>query len=316
MLILKEDHPMRGTLPQSNNIFTPQQAEQSGLPIARIGFVNVEPNMLMGDTRNAFQFLGSDILVDFVSIHMESHKRSGRNVQTGYVENYCHTFNQAILGNDLDGLIISGVAERLERMEFGEIDFWREYSYIIEFAQACVPVTMYQCWAVVAAMNVMHGVPKAMYPQKLTGLVDTTNVTGDQIPFTVGLNKKILLPHSRNTTPNPNSLRRLFENGDLIPLLKSNDKPTALNGHTVGVCTFTDRGNRSLYNLGHIEYRPEYIHQEVERDIAAGILYPVHNYYQSDMSIPGYSWESDGKAMFENFLKLALQRDIRMLHLS
>ncbi|MEI6533290.1 MAG: homoserine O-succinyltransferase [Candidatus Roizmanbacteria bacterium] len=316
MLILAKDHPLRTQLSDEGMILTRQEAHEKKLNPLRIGFINLEPNMLLAELRNARMFCHSPLPVEMVWIHMTTHKRSGRNVNLEHVDTYYSGYFEVQKSNPVDGLIISGASERIEKMKFEEIDYWEELRSIYLNVAEQIPLTMYHCWSVSASMYTRYGVQTCIYPQKIAGIVKVSKIQ-DNILIN-DMDDEISLCHSRNIYIYEEDINLLIQKGEIVALYASSEQPEALNGEKIGCCIFTDKHRRSLYNFGHIEYLPEYIANEVQRDRKQNppILYPVYNYYtkQSDGSwhIPEYTWRSAGRILYENFInECHVQKQLR-----
>ena len=73
-------------------------------------------------------------------------------------------WSETSLPRRLDGLIVTGAP--LEHLAFENVSYWRELSYICNWAAINVGSTLYICWAAFAALYIFHDVRKCLRPHK------------------------------------------------------------------------------------------------------------------------------------------------------
>lgn len=69
-----------------------------------------------------------------------------------------------ISNNNYDGMIITGAP--LGRISFRDVTYWEEITKIIKWTQQHVTSTLFICWAVQAALNILYGVDKVLNKKK------------------------------------------------------------------------------------------------------------------------------------------------------
>ncbi len=112
------------------------------------------------------RLLGNTALqVNITLLHTATHK--SRNTDPEHLLNHYETF-EAVRNEKFDGLIITGAP--VEQMPFEEVDYWRELTRIMDWAETNVESTFYICWGAQAGLYHRYGIPKYPLPRKMFGV--------------------------------------------------------------------------------------------------------------------------------------------------
>ena len=180
----------------------------------------------------------------------------------------------------------------VELMPFEEVDYWDEFTKILDWAKKNVTSTMFLCWGAQAAMYYYYGVPKVTLPKKLFG-VFPHRVLHRKVPLVRGFDDIFWAPHSRNTEVDDEAVRK---NDNFIILAESREAGIFL-------CTTCD--GSEIYCMGHPEYDRMTLDKEYKRDLAKGIKIdmPVNYYPNNDINKkPLLQWRGHANTLYTNWL--------------
>ncbi|VFS26757.1 homoserine O-succinyltransferase [Enterobacter cancerogenus] len=82
---------------------------------------------------------------------------SPRNTPSEHLNNFYCNFDD-IRDDNFDGLIVTGAP--LGLVEFNDVAYWPQIKQVLEWAKDHVTSTLFVCWAVQAALNILYGIPK------------------------------------------------------------------------------------------------------------------------------------------------------------
>lgn len=307
MLILKDNHPAKEKLKHLTEVISPNEAQKADIRALRLGILNLMP--VMDETeKDILQSIGHSVLqIEPVWIKIATREKSGKNTSLSHINDFYLTMEQATQEKNLDGLIITGAP--IELLDFEDVEYWEELKKIMDYAKENIYSTMFLCWAAMAATYYYYNIHKLNYSKKLVGCFKMDNIQQDNHPITKGMDPIIHLCQSRYTDIDQEKLKSLINNGEFVELLKSSEKPRALNGNEIGVIAFVSRNLGQIYNLGHFEYHEKTIDQEVKRDKSkfSKLNYSVENYYHDSDNHEGIktiSWTSNRTIFYGNFLNL------------
>ena len=140
-----------------------------------------------------------------------------------------------------DGLVITGAP--VEQMEFEEVNYWRELTQIIDWAEKHVFSTLYICWAAQAGLYYHYGVRKYPLREKCFGVFEHRVLLPNH-PLMRGFDAAFYAPHSRHTEVRAADV----EKTEGLLLLSVSDE--------AGVyIAATPQGER-VFVTGHSEYEP------------------------------------------------------------
>lgn len=293
-LILKEGLIKKENL-LKENIFTidKKRASSQDIRSLKIAIVNLMPNKEETEI-NLLKYLSSQVLqIEVDLIRTASYKNKHSDLKR--LEEYYKTFDQ-IKNDKYDGLIVTGAP--LENKSYSQIDYWEELKDIFDFARANVYSSLFICWGAIAALDYFYGTQSTFDKNKIFGIYEYEKNSSSRL--LEGLDDYFCIPQSHyrkidKSTLTPSSLKVLAENKETgVSLLESLD-------------------GRFIFNLGHLEYSRNTLHEEYLRDINNGLdtEKPV-NYYKDSKASPEnirMNWQSTASIFFNNWLNYYIYQE-------
>lgn len=227
------------------------------------------------------------IQVNITFMMVSTHK--SKNTSMSHLNRFYQYFDD-VKDQKFDGLIITGAP--IEHLEYEEVDFWPEFTMILDWAESHVTSTVFQCWGCQAAMYYFYGIQKRQLDKKLFGIY-YHRVLHRKIPLVRGFDDVFMAPHSRHTDVDINDIR----NCDKITILAESDEAGFLLG-------MADDG-RKIFIQGHPEYERYTLDTEYKRDLKKGleIAPPVNYYIDNDpANKPLLTWRSISFNLYANWL--------------
>ncbi|ADN00257.1 homoserine O-acetyltransferase MetA [Dickeya dadantii] len=249
--------------------------------------LNLMPKKI--ETENQFLRLlsNSPLQVDIQLLRIDS--RESKNTPAEHLNNFYCDFED-IEHENFDGLIVTGAP--LGLVDFCDVVYWPQIERVVNWAKEHVTSTLFVCWAVQAALNVLYGIPKLTRDVKLSG-VYSHHTLQPHAPLTRGFDETFLAPHSRYADFPSDVIR---EHTDLDILVESEE---------AGAYLFASKDKRLAFVTGHPEYDALTLASEYFRDYDAGLnpVIPV-NYFPGDnpQKTPRATWRSHGHLLFSNWL--------------
>ncbi|GAB7271592.1 homoserine O-succinyltransferase [Dickeya ananatis] len=249
--------------------------------------LNLMPKKI--ETENQFLRLlsNSPLQIDIQLLRIDS--RESKNTPVEHLNNFYCDFED-IEHENFDGLIVTGAP--LGLVDFCDVVYWPQIERIVKWAKEHVTSTLFVCWAVQAALNVLYGIPKLTREVKLSGVYSHLTLQPHAL-LTRGFDETFLAPHSRYADF-PSSVIR--EHTDLDILVESDE---------AGAYLFASKDKRLAFVTGHPEYDALTLSGEYFRDREAGLepVIPV-NYFPDDNpeKTPRATWRSHGHLLFSNWL--------------
>ena len=265
---------------REENVFVMTTSRASGQEIRplKVLILNLMPKKI--ETENQFLRLlsNSPLQVDIQLLRIDS--RESRNTPAEHLNNFYCNFED-IQDQNFDGLIVTGAP--LGLVEFNDVAYWPQIKQVLEWSKDHVTSTLFVCWAVQAALNILYGIPKQTRTDKLSGVYE----------------HHILHPHAL--------LTRGFDDSFLAPHSRYADFPAALiRDYTdLEILAETEEDKRIAFVTGHPEYDAQTLAQEFFRDVEAGLDPDVpYNYFPHNdpQNTPRASWRSHGNLLFTNWL--------------
>ncbi|WP_350306419.1 homoserine O-acetyltransferase MetA [Photorhabdus viridis] len=274
---------------RDENVFvmTSTRANIQNIRPLKVLLLNLMPKKI--ETENQFLRLLSNtpLQVDIQLLRVDN--RKCRNTPIEHLNNFYCDFEQ-IKHQNFDGLIVTGAP--LGLVEFGDVAYWGQIERIISWAKEHVTSTLFICWAVQAALNILYGLPKLTREIKLSGVYYHTTLDPLAL-LTRGFDESFFAPHSRYADFPEQVIR---EHTDLDILSCSED---------AGVYLLASKDKRMVFVTGHPEYDAGTLAGEYLRDLAAGLdpKIPI-NYFPDNNPErkPLASWRSHGHLLFSNWL--------------
>jgi homoserine O-succinyltransferase len=151
-----------------------------------------------------------------------------------------------------DLLIVTGSNPLEERIS--DEPYWGELADLLTWGTAHVGSMLLSCLSAHAALEIFDGIERVRLPVKCTG-VFAQEVDGSH-PLGSGLDRSIVLPHSRTNTVPQDALERAGYH-------------IAIQSEAVGwsVATRTVAGAEVVLVQGHPEYEPSSLLREYQRDV-------------------------------------------------
>ena len=274
---------------ESENIFvmTNERAVTQDIRPLKIVIVNLMPNKIETETQ-LLRLLGNTPLqVDVELLQMATHV--SKTTSADHLTAFYKYFDD-IKDHYFDGMIITGAP--VEKLEFEQVDYWKELCDIMEWSTRHVYSTMHICWGAQAGIYYHHGVQKYTLDEKLSG-VYVHRVMNIFHPLMRGFDDKILLPHSRYTSVHRSDIR---EHQELEILASSN---------LAGVAIVANKNGRQVYVFGHAEYDRNTLASEYFRDCNKGLKPQLpYNYFPGNdpRALPALTWRSYATILYSNWL--------------
>lgn len=274
---------------RQENVFVMTSSRASGQEIRplKVLILNLMPKKI--ETENQFLRLLSNSPLQLDVRLLRIDHRESRNTPAEHLDTFYCNFED-IQDENFDGLIVTGAP--LGLVEFDDVVYWPQIAQVIEWAKGHVTSTLFVCWAVQAALNILYGIPKYTRKEKISG-VYPHHITHPHALLTRGFDDSFLAPHSRYADF-PASLIR--EETDLEIFAESTEGDAYL---------FASRDKRVAFVTGHPEYDAGTLSGEYFRDLEAGLEPELpHNYFPNNDpgQKPHATWRSHGNLLFANWL--------------
>ncbi|EIC82795.1 homoserine O-succinyltransferase [Serratia sp. M24T3] len=274
---------------RNENVFvmTSSRAKTQEIRPLKVLILNLMPKKI--ETENQFLRLlsNSPLQIDVQLLRIDS--RESKNTPAEHLNNFYCDFED-IQHDNYDGLIVTGAP--LGLVDFCDVAYWPQIERIVHWAKEHVTSTLFVCWAVQAALNVLYGMPKMTRETKISGVFSHQTLQPLAL-LTRGFDESFLAPHSRYADFPIEELRKY---SDLDILAESED---------AGAYLFATKDKRMAFVTGHPEYDAGTLAGEYLRDLAAGLSPDMpNNYFPKDDPelAPKASWRSHGHLLFTNWL--------------
>ncbi len=281
---IPRDLPAAEVLKQENIFFmTKEQAIHQDIRPLQVVLLNLMPNKIRTE-QQFLRLLGNTALqveLTFLTTATYQSKHTPRS----YLQTFYQTFDQ-IRDRCFDALIITG--SPVETLAFEEVAYWQELTEIFSWADEHVYSSFFVCWAAQAALYHHYGIGKILLPKKLSGVYSHT-VRQKNHPLVRGFDDRFWAPHSRNTAVDES---RLSLEHDLVVLSDSEE---------AGLYLVVSQDGRKVFVTGHSEYDELTLHDEYQRDLAAGLSLeqPSHYYQGEEVQV---RWRGHAHLLFSNWL--------------
>ncbi len=103
--------------------------------------------------------------IDITFLQMATH--ISKNTSASHLKKFYEVFED-IKHRKFDGMIITGAP--VEKMNFDEVNYWKELSQIMEWSKTHITSTLHICWAAQAGLYYHYGVKKVQLEKKLSGI--------------------------------------------------------------------------------------------------------------------------------------------------
>ena len=274
---------------RNENVFvmTTTRATTQEIRPLKVLILNLMPKKI--ETENQFLRLlsNSPLQVDIQLLRIDA--RESRNTPAEHLNNFYCNFDE-ICDQNFDGLIVTGAP--LGLVEFNDVAYWPQIKQVLEWAKDHVTSTLFVCWAVQAALNILYGIPKQTRAEKISGVYEH-HILHPHALLTRGFDDSFLAPHSRYADF-PAGLIRDYTDLEILAETEEGD-----------AYLFASKDKRIAFVTGHPEYDANTLASEYFRDVEAGLNPEIpHNYFpQNDpQNKPRATWHSHGNLLFANWL--------------
>ena len=274
---------------KNENIFVIDEKRASNQDIRplKIAILNLMPLKIMTETDLLRLLSNTPLQIELDLIDTASHEC--KNTPREHIEEFYKTFDD-VKNQNYDGLIITGAP--VEKLEFGEVEYWDELTHIFDWAKSHVTSTLYICWAAFAGLYYHYGVPKHMIEKKISG-VFKHRVLDKNNPIFRGFDDEFYVRHSRFTKLHKQDIDKVPQ----LSIIAESDES--------GIYMVMARGGREFYITGHSEYSPNTLDYEYHRDLEKGKnpSVPVNYYPDNDPSkAPIVRWKAHANLLYSNWL--------------
>ncbi len=263
------------------------RASRQDIRPLRLVILNLMPLKITTETDLIRLLSNSPLQVEVSFMKLKSH--TSKNTPIEHMKAFYKDFE--VLSNErFDGMIITGAP--VEQMNFEEVSYWDEVSYIFDWARTHVTSTLYICWAAQAGLYRHYGIPKYPLDHKMFGIFEH-RLINPLPPIFRGFDDVFYVPHSRHTEIRREDILKVKE----LELLSESDES--------GVYMVMARGGREFYITGHSEYSPNTLDLEYKRDLAKGLPIDMpRNYYRDNDPSKGplVRWRAHANLLFSNWL--------------
>jgi len=274
---------------RNENVFvmTSSRAKTQEIRPLKVLILNLMPKKI--ETENQFLRLlsNSPLQIDVQLLRIDS--RESKNTPAEHLNNFYCDFED-IQDENYDGLIVTGAP--LGLVDFCDVAYWPQIERVIHWAKEHVTSTLFVCWAVQAALNVLYGTPKMTRETKLSGVYPHQTLQPLAL-LTRGFDESFLAPHSR------------YADFPLEELRKYTDLDIFAESEDAGAYLFATKDKRMAFVTGHPEYDAGTLAGEYLRDRDAGLSPDMpFNYFPQDNPelSPKATWRSHGHLLFTNWL--------------
>jgi len=288
--------PARQKLIEENIFTMPHfRAVTQDIRPLEIAILNLMPTKETTETQLLRKLSNTSLQINITLLHTATYE--SRHTSESHLSAFYRTLDEVKDKKPFDGLIVTGAP--VETMPFTEVQYWKELTEIMDWADANVFSTFYICWAAQAALYHFYGINKHQLDQKVFGVFEHS-VIDPKHKLVRGFDDRFHAPHSRHTTV---SAEDIMQNPDL-DLLSVSDE--------AGVYLCADKNGRRIFAMGHSEYDANTLQLEYERDCAKNmeIAVPKHYFPNDDPKCdPIVNWRSHGNLLFGNWLNFFVYQE-------
>ncbi len=212
-----------------------------------------------------------------------------KNVARKHLERFYTTFEE-IKHCRFDGMIITGAP--VEKLEFEEVEYWKELTEIMDWSEENVTSTLHICWGAQAGLYYRYGVRKYDLPKKLSGIYEHYPIH-KKTPLIRGFDDTFYVPQSRYTGVSKEDVVK----NDKLEIVSESEE-------TGPYLVIAEEG-KNIFVTGHPEYDTLTLDQEYKRDLEKGIHPDIPcNYYPENNPErkPIKSWRCHANTLYFNWL--------------
>jgi homoserine O-succinyltransferase len=287
-IVLQKDYHAKSALEQRRVLcVNREQALKEDIRALRIGILNIMPQAETYEFSLLYPLGRSVLQIEPIWIRLESHKYA--STDQSHLDKLYVTFEEAVARNKLDGLIVTGAP--VEEIPFEQVTYWEEILRILRYARRNISSTLGLCWGALALAKFL-GIEKTVLPKKVFGVFATRNLNRDH-RITGDMDDTFWCPQSRHSGIPDEVLEREQDAGRIN--LLAHAKGT-------GYIIFESADQRFLMHLGHLEYEPERLIEEYNRDMKLG-RDDVDKPENFDLDTPTNTWRAHRNEFFSQWIK-------------
>lgn len=281
---------------RGENIFVmdDERAHRQDIRPIKIVILNLMPIKVTTETDLIRVLSNSALQLDVHFMKLRSHVP--KNTPIEHMMMFYRDFDK-MKDEKFDGMIITGAP--VETYDYEDVTYWNEVSTIFKWARTHVTSTLYICWAAQAGLYCHYGIQKYPMPKKMFGIFPQVALQ-PELPVFRGFDDVFMMPHSRHT-----EIRR-------EDILACPDLQLIAESEESGVGIVMARGGREFYVTGHLEYSPNTLHNEYQRDryIRDDVDLPK-NYYKDDNpdNPPLVTWRAHANLFYTNWLNYCVYQE-------
>ena len=287
-IIINTHLPAASTLANEGIFVMPtERAAKQDIRPLRLLILNIMPTKERTETQLMRLLANTSLQVEVGLLIPGSY--TPRHTSQEYLDTFYKTFDE-VRHQYFDGLIITGAP--VEQLPFEQVDYWKEFASILEWAVSHVYSSLFICWAAQAALHHYYGLEKRSLRRKLSGVFRHVKTAG-YMPLLRGFDDMFWAPHSRYTE---------IARSDI---LAKSEVSILCEGPECGVYLASALAGRQIFVMGHPEYTADTLRSEYERDIAEGRNPDVpQNYFMNDNPDLRVEvrWRSHANLLFGNWL--------------
>ena len=203
--------------------------------------------------------------IDITFLQMATH--ISKNTSASHLKKFYEVFED-IKHRKFDGMIITGAP--VEKMNFDEVNYWKELSQIMEWSKTHITSTLHICWAAQAGLYYHYGVKKVQLEKKLSGIY-RHHVMNKKEPLVRGFDDFFMAPHSRYTE----ACREDILNNPKLKVLADSKE--------AGIYIVMAQEGKQIFVMGHPEYDRVTLDGEYKRDVSKNLPIEIpENYYKDN----------------------------------
>jgi homoserine O-succinyltransferase/O-acetyltransferase len=258
----------------------------------QLAILNLMPDKIRTETQLLRAIGATPLQIEITLLNAGTHE--SKNTSQEHLIAFYQT-HADVKNRKFDGLIVTGAP--IEHLPYEQVNYWDELKDIMEWAKTNVYSSFFICWGAQAALFHYHGVPKHALPGKQSGVYPHRVVKPYQ-PLITGFDDIFNVPVSRNTEIRSADVAKIKN----LEILVESEK--------TGVCLVQDPAHRRVYMFNHLEYDPETLKREYDRDVAAGVNPSIpYNYFPDNDpgAVPRINWRAHRHLLFSNWINMVYQ---------
>jgi len=268
-------------------VMTESRAVHQDIRPLKLLILNLMPKKIETETQFLRKLSNTPIQVIVDLLRIDDHV--SKNTPKAHLDTFYQRFDD-VRDQYYDGMIITGAP--LGKVPFEEVKYWDTLVEIMKWSKEHVTCTMFNCWAVQAALNVFYDLPKQTRTVKLSGVYRHRRSTSSD-PLIRGFDDFFLAPHSR------------FANFETKYIEENTDLEILADSDETGVYLAVSPDRSQVFVTGHPEYDAQTLDNEYRRDINSGLnpSIPVNYYPNNDpQNVPLCTWKSHAYLLFANWI--------------